>query len=116
MAKGLTALFAALLERRVNLVSLRDSIDQNTAAGRLMANVLASVALVNRLGEPELADALYELGDETDARRIAELIVRRRRVSPITTTDALAAIVCEARDFTPARAAGAKLHPAARTL
>jgi DNA invertase Pin-like site-specific DNA recombinase len=43
-AKGLTALFAELLDLRVNLVSLRDSIDLNTPAGRLMANVLASVA------------------------------------------------------------------------
>ena len=43
-AKGLTALFEELLERRVNLVSLRDGVDLNTAAGRLMANVLASVA------------------------------------------------------------------------
>jgi DNA invertase Pin-like site-specific DNA recombinase len=43
-AKGLTALFDELLERRVNLVSLRDGIDLNTPAGRLMANVLASVA------------------------------------------------------------------------
>lgn len=43
-AKGLTALFEELIERKVNLVSLRDGIDLNTAAGRLMANVLASVA------------------------------------------------------------------------
>jgi DNA invertase Pin-like site-specific DNA recombinase len=43
-AKGLTALFEELLERKVNLVSIRDGIDLNTAAGRLMANVLASVA------------------------------------------------------------------------
>jgi DNA invertase Pin-like site-specific DNA recombinase len=43
-AKGLTALFSELAERRVNLVSLRDGIDLNTPAGRLMANVLASVA------------------------------------------------------------------------
>jgi DNA invertase Pin-like site-specific DNA recombinase len=43
-AKGLTALFEELLERKVNLVSLRDGIDLNTAAGRLMAHVLASVA------------------------------------------------------------------------
>lgn len=43
-AKGLTALFEELLQRRVNLVSLRDGIDLNTPAGRLMANVLASVA------------------------------------------------------------------------
>jgi DNA invertase Pin-like site-specific DNA recombinase len=43
-AKGLTALFDELLERKVNLVSLRDGIDLNTAASRLMAHVLASVA------------------------------------------------------------------------
>jgi DNA invertase Pin-like site-specific DNA recombinase len=43
-AKGLTALFAELIELKVNLVSIRDGIDLNTASGRLMANVLASVA------------------------------------------------------------------------
>jgi DNA invertase Pin-like site-specific DNA recombinase len=43
-AKGLTALFEDLIQRKVNLVSLRDGIDLNTPAGRLMANVLASVA------------------------------------------------------------------------
>jgi DNA invertase Pin-like site-specific DNA recombinase len=43
-ARGLTALFEDLRERKVNLVSLRDGIDLSTTAGRLMANVLASVA------------------------------------------------------------------------
>ncbi len=43
-AKGLTALFSMLQERRVNLVSLKDGLDLSTAAGRLMAHVLASVA------------------------------------------------------------------------
>lgn len=43
-ARGLTALFEELLQRKVNLVSLLDGVDLNTAAGRLMANVLASVA------------------------------------------------------------------------
>lgn len=43
-ARGLTALFADLTERRVNLVSLKDGLDLSTAAGRLMANVLASVS------------------------------------------------------------------------
>lgn len=43
-AKGLTALFDELRERGVNLVSLRDGLDLSTPAGRLMANVLASVA------------------------------------------------------------------------
>jgi DNA invertase Pin-like site-specific DNA recombinase len=43
-AKGLTALFDELRERKLNLVSIKDGIDLNTTAGRLIANVLASVA------------------------------------------------------------------------
>ena len=72
--------------------------------------------LVNRLSERELAAALLELGDEDDAPQIARLIIERRKARPIETTEDLTAIVCEARDFTLRRAAGAKLHPAARTF
>jgi len=43
-AKGLTALFDDLQRAKVNLVSLKDGLDLSTPAGRLMANVLASVA------------------------------------------------------------------------
>ena len=43
-AKGLTALFHDLREKKINLISLKDGLDLGTAAGRLMANVLASVA------------------------------------------------------------------------
>jgi 16S rRNA (cytosine1402-N4)-methyltransferase len=73
-------------------------------------------ALVNKMSERELASALRELGDEDDADAIANLIVRRRVGLAITTTDQLCEIVCEARDFTLKRAAGAKLHPATRTF
>lgn len=73
-------------------------------------------ALVARLTMQELADALTEFGDEEDALAIARLIVQRRRIKPIESTQDLMAIVCEARDFTIQRAAGAKLHPAARTF
>ena len=43
-ASGLTALFDDLRKRKVGLVSIRDGVDLETAAGRLMACVLASVA------------------------------------------------------------------------
>lgn len=43
-AAGLTALFEDLQRRGIGLVSVRDGLDLSTAAGRLMANVLASVA------------------------------------------------------------------------
>ncbi|MEO6435862.1 MAG: 16S rRNA (cytosine(1402)-N(4))-methyltransferase RsmH [Tepidisphaeraceae bacterium] len=72
--------------------------------------------LIARMSEKEIAAALLELGDETDAAKIARLIIERRSEAPILTTQDLTAIVCAARDFTPQRAAGAKLHPAARTF
>lgn len=68
---------------------------------------------LDRMKEEELAAAILELGDETDAPKIARLIVQRR---PIGTTQELTALVCEARRFTLERAAGAKLHPATRTF
>ena len=43
-ANGLTALFEDLAVWKVDLVSIRDGLDLSTPAGRLMANVLASVA------------------------------------------------------------------------
>ena len=44
-ASGLTALFEKLQQRRVTLVSVRDGLDLSTPAGRMMANVLASLAM-----------------------------------------------------------------------
>jgi DNA invertase Pin-like site-specific DNA recombinase len=43
-AKGLTALFDDLRERKIGLVSLKEGIDLSTPAGRMLANVLASIA------------------------------------------------------------------------
>lgn len=72
--------------------------------------------ILHRMSEQDLADALYQLGDEEDAKKIAKLVVKRRAKQPITTTEDLMAIVCEARNFTIERGMGAKLHPAARTF
>lgn len=73
-------------------------------------------ALLAKISREDLEAALIELGDETDAPQIARLIVERRAREPITTTEQLMAIVCEARDFTVERGGRAKLHPAARTF
>jgi 16S rRNA (cytosine1402-N4)-methyltransferase len=65
--------------------------------------------VVNQFGEKELADLIYEFGEERRSRRIARAIVRSR---PVTTTAQLARIV--------AGAAGSmkqeKIHPATRTF
>ncbi len=49
--------------------------------------------LINALPERELADLLFELGEERASRRIARAIVAARAEEPITTTARLATIV-----------------------
>jgi 16S rRNA (cytosine1402-N4)-methyltransferase len=51
---------------------------------------------LDRVGEEELAAVLRDFGEERFARRIAREIVAARDAAPITTTDALAAIVSRA--------------------
>jgi len=51
---------------------------------------------LNRAGEQEIADVLYQLGEERYARRIARAILRRREEEPIATTKQLAEVVAGA--------------------
>jgi 16S rRNA (cytosine1402-N4)-methyltransferase len=53
--------------------------------------------LVNGLAERELMQLLFTHGDESQARAIARAIVEARRMAPITTTVALAALVARAK-------------------
>ena len=59
-------------------------------------------------------EQIDRLGSARSGRIVA--LVQRRKINPITTTQELMAIICEARDFTLKRAAGAKFHPASRTF
>ena len=65
--------------------------------------------VVNQLGEKELADLIYEFGEERRSRRIARAIVRAR---PISTTAQLAQVISAAAP--PMK--GDKIHPATRTF
>ena len=49
--------------------------------------------LIRRLDERDLADLIFEYGEERFSRRIAKRIVEARREGPIETTDQLAALV-----------------------
>jgi 16S rRNA (cytosine1402-N4)-methyltransferase len=64
--------------------------------------------LVNKYSERELADLLFQYGEERDARKIARAIVRAR---PLHTTGELVAVI---ESVSPRR--GDKLHPATRTF
>ena len=49
--------------------------------------------LVNSLSEGELADIIYQYGEDRLSRRIAKAIVAARAVAPITTTSGLAGVI-----------------------
>ena len=70
---------------------------------------LTAEQVVNEANERELADLIYEYGDERRSRRIARAIVRGR---PVTTTGQLARIVAHAA---PAMKQD-RIHPATRTF
>ncbi|RRA48867.1 16S rRNA (cytosine(1402)-N(4))-methyltransferase RsmH [Acidipila sp. EB88] len=73
------------------------------------AQELTAEQVVNQVDENDLANLIYELGEERRSRRIARAIVRAR---PITTTAQLAGVV---RSSAPAMK-GDKIHPATRTF
>jgi 16S rRNA (cytosine1402-N4)-methyltransferase len=68
--------------------------------------------LISRLPEQELADLIFEYGEERGARRIARAIVKARQQQPITTTGELASLVIRALNV-PGRW---RIHPATRTF
>jgi 16S rRNA (cytosine1402-N4)-methyltransferase len=70
---------------------------------------LTAEQVVNQADEEELANLIYEFGEERRSRRIARAIVRAR---PITTTAELARVVSAVAP--PIK--GEKIHPATRTF
>ena len=73
---------------------------------------LTAAELVNDLSESELADLIFEYGEERGARKIARGIARQRDREPIATTKQLADIVVRALNI-PGRW---RIHPATRTF
>jgi len=68
--------------------------------------------LVQRLGADDLADLIYQYGEERFSRRIARKIVQTRRTCPIRTAADLAKLV---RSCVP-RSRGHAIDPATRTF
>jgi len=71
--------------------------------------------IINRENEKNLADLIYEFGQDRASRRIARFIVRERKKEPIVTTGRLAQIVCKALGKT-AGSRKSRIHPATRTF
>jgi 16S rRNA (cytosine1402-N4)-methyltransferase len=78
---------------------------------RMAASGPTAADLVNTLPEDELADTLYQLGEERLSRRIARAIVIARAAAPLTTTQQLADVI---RAVVPREKSG--IDPATRSF
>ena len=95
-SRGFSFRFDAPLDMRMDPTS-----------GETAADILADRS------EEEIANIVYEFGEERASRRIARRIVERREAgSPVATTGELAALVQKAIGRKP----GDKIHPATRTF
>lgn len=68
--------------------------------------------VVNEMAEDDLADVLFQLGEERQSRRIARAIGKARTTAPITTTGQLAHLI----ERVLGKARGHEKHPATRTF
>jgi 16S rRNA (cytosine1402-N4)-methyltransferase len=78
---------------------------------RMSTDGPSAADIVNSMPEGELADIIYQYGEERRSRAVARAIAAARREAPITRTGALATIVAGA---VPRAKDG--LHPATRTF
>jgi 16S rRNA (cytosine1402-N4)-methyltransferase len=77
------------------------------------ASAISAFDLVNNLPKNELRRVLSRYGQERYAARIAEVIIKKRKLNPIESTTELSQIVTEAY---PYRARFSKIHPATRVF
>jgi DNA invertase Pin-like site-specific DNA recombinase len=82
-ASGLTALFDELNVCNVKFVSLKDGLDLSTAAGRLMAGVLASVAAYETEVRRERVLAGQKVARDNGKRWGGSEKGKRKKVTPV---------------------------------
>lgn len=78
---------------------------------RMSCEGMSAADIVNTYGEKDLADLIYEFGEERKSRQIAARIVEARRQKPIETTTELAEII-----YTVIHKRAGEIDPATRTF
>jgi 16S rRNA (cytosine1402-N4)-methyltransferase len=118
-ARGIDAIDGALADLGVSSMQLDQagrgfSFQRNEPLDMRMDPTAGSTAadLVATASETDLADAIYNYGEERYSRRIARAIVEARAAAPVATTGRLAAIV---RGAVPHRGY-TRIDPATRTF
>ena len=78
---------------------------------RMGCNTISAEDIVNKMPEKELANLIFQYGDERFSRKIAKEIVKQRQTKPIQTTLELANLIKNCVPFYHD-----KIHPATRTF
>ncbi|MCC8417236.1 MAG: 16S rRNA (cytosine(1402)-N(4))-methyltransferase RsmH [Rickettsia endosymbiont of Bryobia graminum] len=78
---------------------------------RMSSSGYSAADFINDAEEQEIADIIYQYGDETHSRKIAKKIVEERKISPITNTLRLANIIRSCLGFRKG-----KIDPATKTF
>ncbi len=79
---------------------------------RMSQSGISAADIVNKADEADIADLLYQYGEERKSRRIAHNIVAARALAPITTTAQLTAII----EKSLPRPKPKQAHPATRSF
>ncbi len=83
---------------------------------RMSADGESAADVVNTYDETDLADIIYQFGEERKSRRIAAAIVRRREDQPFERTLDLAQLVESVVGRPPVKKGRKAVHPATRTF
>lgn len=116
-AVGVTALDGAMFDFGVSSFQLDDPVRGFSFRGdgpldmRMGGSGETAAHIVNRRSETELADILYQFGEERASRRIAAAIVARRAAAKFQTTADLASVI-----RTVVRPDKSGIHPATRSF
>ncbi|MDC7228552.1 MAG: 16S rRNA (cytosine(1402)-N(4))-methyltransferase RsmH [Spirochaetales bacterium] len=74
---------------------------------------ISAADIVNEYPESEIADLIYQFGEERYSRRFARAIISERKTARIETTDKLAALI---KSASPPDYRRGRIHPATRTF
>jgi 16S rRNA (cytosine1402-N4)-methyltransferase len=106
--RGFSFRYDAPLDMRMNAAAATEEDDDDDAE-----DIETAAELLQRLSEEEIANVIYQYGEERFSRRIARWIVERReRGEPVQTTKELADLVSRAVK----KSKHDQIHPATRTF
>lgn len=121
-AQGITSVNGVLLDIGVSSMQFDDAErgfsfqNDGPLSMRMSDQGLSAADVVNDTEETELANIIYQFGEEKKSRRIAKVIVEARAVGPITRTAQLASIIEKAVGYKKYIKGKRQIHPATRTF